>query len=290
MSLARLAVTALAVLVMLGGASHAVVSALPLDLESTGVAQGPQARLEIRLAEVVPAAGLTVATVDGTGQAIYLESSALVTTSDVTQARVLEAEGGRFSVDVTLSDEASQRMSRATAAHIGRPLAILLDGRVVAAPVVRSPIGRSALFTGNFTRAQADAIVNRLPPRVIGMQLRPAPWAAFFGGQGSAAAGQDRPSTSKDPGVTLPSVVSETKPVYTQAAKDAKIQGEVQLAVVVKADGNVGDVSVTRSLDDKYGLDQAAVDAARQWTFKPGTRDGKAVPVQVELLMRFTLK
>jgi TonB family protein len=254
------------------------------------VAQGPQAQLEIRLAEATPSAGLTAATVDGTGQAIYLQTSALVTASDVTQARVMETEGGRFSVDVTLSDEASQRMSRATAAHIGKPVAIMLDGRVVAAPVVRSPIGRSALLTGNFTRAQAEAIVSRLPPRVIGAQLRPAPWAAFFGGQGSGAAGQDRPFSSKDQGVTLPSVVSETKPVYSQAAKDARIQGEVQLAVVVKTDGNVGDVTVTKSLDDKYGLDQAAVDAARLWKFKPGTKDGKAVPVQVDLLMRFTLK
>ena len=169
-------------------------------------------------------------------------------------------------------------------------MAILLDGRVVAAPVVRSPIGRSALLTGNFTRAEAEAIVSRLPPRIIGMQLKPAPWAALFGRTASDAGGQDRPFTSKDEGVALPSVVSETKPVYTQAAKDARIQGEVQLQVVVKADGDVGDVPCRKSLDEKYGLDQAAVDAARLWKFKPGTKGGKAVPVQVELLMRFTLK
>ena len=287
MSLTRLAVTTIAVLVLMGGASRAIVSALPLDLESAGVAQGRQAQLEIRLAEAMPSAGLTAATVDGTGQAIYVQTSALVTASDVTQARVLEGGGGRFSVDVTLSDEASQRMSRATAAHIGKPVAIMLDGRVVAAPVVRSPIGRSALLSGNFTRTQAEAIVNRLPPRVIGMQLRPAPWAAFLG---RAAADQDRPFTTKDEGVTLPTVVSEVKPVYTQAAKDARIQGDIQLKAVVKADGTVGDVTVTRSLDKEHGLDQAAVDATRQWRFKPGTKSGKAVPVEVDMMMRFTLK
>ena len=243
MSLTRLVVSAMAVVALMGGASRAVVSALPLDLEGVGLAQGPQAQLEIRLAEAMPVAGLTAATVDGTGQAIYVETSALVTTADVAQARVLDAGGGRFSVDVTFRDEASQRMSRATAGHVGKPVAILLDGRVVAAPVVRSPIGRSALLTGNFTRAQAEAIVSRLPPRIIGMQLRPAPWAsAFFGRRAPSAGGQDRPFTSKDEGVTLPSVVSETKPVYTQAAKDAKIQGDVEMSVVVKTDGTVGDV------------------------------------------------
>ena len=287
MSLTRLAVTTIAVLVLMGGVSRAIVSALPLDLESAGVAQGPQAQLEIRLADAMPSAGLTAATVDGTGQAIYVQTSALVTASDVTQARVLEGGGGRFSVDVTLSDEASQRMSRATAAHIGKPVAIMLDGRVVAAPLVRSPIGRNALLSGNFTRAQAEAIVNRLPPRAIGMQLRPAPWAAFLG---RAAADQDRPFTTKDEGVTLPTVVSEVKPAYTQAAKDARIQGDIQLKAVVKADGTVGDVTVTRSLDKEHGLDRAAVDATRQWRFKPGTKSGKAVPVEVDMMMRFTLK
>jgi TonB family protein len=49
-------------------------------------------------------------------------------------------------------------------------------------------------------------------------------------------------------------------------------------------------VNVTKSLDTQYGLDQAAMDAARRWTFKPGTKGGKAVPVQVDLMMRFTLK
>jgi TonB family protein len=274
-----------------------VVAALPLSLEGVGLAQGPRAPLEIRLAEWTPAAGFTAATVDGTKQAIYLEASALVTAQDVSNARVVDAEGGRFYVEVTFREAASARMAQATSAHLGKPVAIVIDGRVVSAPVVRSPIGRSAMLTGDFTRAQAEAIVSRLPPRligaqprVIGPQLKPAPWASVFFGRTTSAADQDRPFTSKDEGVTLPSVVSDTKPEYTQEAKDARIQGLVLLAVVVKADGAVGDVKVTRSLDSKYGLDKAAVDAARLWKFKPGTKGGKAVPVEVTVEMRFTLK
>jgi TonB family protein len=290
MSPIRLVVTAVAVLALLAGATRAVVAALPLSLDGVGsLAQGPQAQLEIRLAEWMPASGFTAATVDRTKQAIYLEALALVTAQDVSSARVVPGPGGLFSVDLTFQAEASARMSRATAGHVGKPVAIVLDGRVVSAPVVRSPIGRSALLTGSFTRAQADAIVNRLPPRVIGMRLKPTPWMAAFG-RASTDAGQDRPFSSKDEGVTLPSVVSETKPVYTQAAKEAKIQGDVLMNVVVKTDGTVGEVAVTKSLDAKYGLDQAAVDAARLWKFKPGTKGGKAVPVEVQLQMRFTLK
>ncbi len=91
-------------------------------------------------------------------------------------------------------------------------------------------------------------------------------------------------------GVTLPSVVREVKPEYTDEAKAQKIQGSVSLRIVVLADGTVGDIQVTRSLDDKYGLDRQAGRAATKWLFKPGTKDGKPVPVEVELEMTFTLR
>ena len=91
-------------------------------------------------------------------------------------------------------------------------------------------------------------------------------------------------------GVTLPVVVIEVKPDYTAEAKAARIQGEVLLDTVVLADGHVGDVQVARSLDTVYGLDQQAIDAAKQWTFKPGTKDGKPVAVRVSIKLTFTLK
>jgi protein TonB len=91
-------------------------------------------------------------------------------------------------------------------------------------------------------------------------------------------------------GVTLPSVVKEVRPEYTQAAKDAQIQGTVLLQSVVLADGTIGDVTVTRSLDSKLGLDEEAVKAMKQWQFKPGTKDGQPVAVRVQVEMAFTLK
>lgn len=91
-------------------------------------------------------------------------------------------------------------------------------------------------------------------------------------------------------GVSLPSVVTSVKPQYTPQAMAAGIEGTVLLQIVVQADGNVGDVTVERSLDSELGLDKEAVSAAKQWTFKPGTKDGKAVMVRVHLEMKFTLK
>ena len=50
-------------------------------------------------------------------------------------------------------------MRAATANHIGKHVAILLDGQVVMAPVIRSPIGAAAEITGNYTKSQAERIV-----------------------------------------------------------------------------------------------------------------------------------
>ena len=91
-------------------------------------------------------------------------------------------------------------------------------------------------------------------------------------------------------GVSLPKVVREVKPDYTREAMDAMIQGSVWLECVVNEEGNVSDIQVTRSLDKEYGLDQAAIDAARQWKFEPGLKDGKAVAVRITIELTFRLK
>jgi periplasmic protein TonB len=87
---------------------------------------------------------------------------------------------------------------------------------------------------------------------------------------------------------TAPVVVKEVKPDYPTAAKSEKQQGTVVLSVTVKADGRVGDVRVDKSLTPK--LDAEAVKAAKQWRFKPGTKNGKAVPVETKLEMTFTVR
>jgi protein TonB len=95
---------------------------------------------------------------------------------------------------------------------------------------------------------------------------------------------------SEDTDITLPRVIRQVKPYYTPQAMEAKIQGVVHLAVVVLASGDVGDVVVSRSLDKEHGLDEEAIKAARQWKFSPGTRQGKAVAVEVTIELTFTLK
>ena len=90
-------------------------------------------------------------------------------------------------------------------------------------------------------------------------------------------------------GVTAPVLVKETKPQYTEGAMRRRVEGIVELKVVIKKDGTVReDVTVTRSLDAE--LDEEAIKAARLWELKPGRKDGEAVNVQVNIEMSFTLR
>jgi len=90
-------------------------------------------------------------------------------------------------------------------------------------------------------------------------------------------------------GVTLPRVLKELRPQYTSQGMRAKIQGTVMIECVVLTDGTVGDIKVVRSLDPFNGLDEAAITAAKQWRFSPGTRNGQPVPVIVTIELTFTL-
>ena len=104
----------------------------------------------------------------------------------------------------------------------------------------------------------------------------------------AAPLAQERPVPGKD--VLMPQVIRDVKPNYTASALKARIEGNVVMEAVVREDGSVGDVKVTKSLDTEHGLDEEAVKAMKKWEFKPGTKDGKPVRVAVQVEMTFTLK
>jgi hypothetical protein len=122
-------------------------------------------RFEVRLAETQPVPGLIVARLANSGDVIYLHPEMLVTNDDIAQSWVLEDGPDRFGVSVEFLQAGAQRMRQATAAHLGRPVAILIDGDVVAVPTVRSAISNAAVISGNFTRAEAERIAEGINMR-----------------------------------------------------------------------------------------------------------------------------
>ena len=85
-----------------------------------------------------------------------------------------------------------------------------------------------------------------------------------------------------------PTPVNQIQPKYPQAALDAHAEGTVWLNVLVKADGKTGDITIM-TLKGVPELAQAAIEAARQWTFTPAKKDGKAINLRVVIPFRFKL-
>jgi preprotein translocase subunit SecD len=121
-------------------------------------------RFEMRLAGEQPLPGLIVAQVSESNL-IYLHPELVLSNDDIAQSWVSQEGQTQFAVAVQFLPSGAQRIRQATAAHIGRPVAILIDGRVVMAPVVRSPIRDSAMITGRFTRAEAERIADGIAGR-----------------------------------------------------------------------------------------------------------------------------
>ncbi len=114
-------------------------------------------RFEVKLAEDHPAPGLHAVKLSAS-RSIYLHDEAVVTNGDISSARAIRL-GSQYEILVEFKPAGAAKMRAATASHIGKPVAILLDGKVVAAPVLRLPIGTSAEIDGNFTQADAERIV-----------------------------------------------------------------------------------------------------------------------------------
>jgi hypothetical protein len=123
-------------------------------------------RFEVRLAEDRAAAGLREARVPGSDRVIYLHEEIVVTNADIERSTLVQGDRpSRFGVNVEFTEAGARKMREATANHLGRPAAILIDGDVVMAPTVRAPIGASAVISGDFSRADAERIVNGIGVR-----------------------------------------------------------------------------------------------------------------------------
>jgi TonB family protein len=90
------------------------------------------------------------------------------------------------------------------------------------------------------------------------------------------------------PDVTPPAVISQVQPQYTDQARQQRLQGSVTLQIVVRTDGTAGNIQVIRSLGG--GLDEAAIEAIKQWRFRPASRNGTPVDVTISVVINFALR
>ena len=88
--------------------------------------------------------------------------------------------------------------------------------------------------------------------------------------------------------ITEPEAIEKVSPRYPEEARKAKIMGLVKLKATITDQGLVEDLEVLESPDQM--LTDAAVEATRQWRFKPALCDGKPVGVYYDLTINFSLK
>jgi TonB family protein len=88
-------------------------------------------------------------------------------------------------------------------------------------------------------------------------------------------------------GISAPTKIRNVPPVYPPLAMSANVTGVVIIEATIDTTGAVADAKVLRSIPL---LDQAALDAVKQWQFTPTLLNGQAVPVIMTMTVNFTLQ
>ncbi|HWX53213.1 MAG TPA: energy transducer TonB [Verrucomicrobiae bacterium] len=88
-------------------------------------------------------------------------------------------------------------------------------------------------------------------------------------------------------GVIAPRALYSPEPEFSEEARKVKHQGTVVLWAVIGTDGRPHNIRVEQSLG--MGLDEKALEAVRTWRFEPGTKDGRPVSVQMNIVVNFHL-
>jgi protein TonB len=87
--------------------------------------------------------------------------------------------------------------------------------------------------------------------------------------------------------VRTPQKIHDVSPVYPPIAQSARVQGIVIIEATIGEDGEVTNARILRSVPL---LDQAAIEAVRQWRYAPSMLNGVPVPVIMTVTVNFTLR
>jgi protein TonB len=220
--------------------------------------------------------------------------------------------GGNLTLQITLDEFGRVAESRATHFGIASPVMELTSASLSAGNydlrnrlkgTIVSASGKTAQMLELYdalVRAATDAVKQwRYDPPFKGpisfpVTLRfgqePAPAEMAFV---SADKGAPARALSNGPvlragfgGTKAPAKIKDVKPVYPEIAKASGVQGIVVIEVRIEPDGTVGTASVIRSIPL---LDEAALDAVKQWRFTPTLLNGEPTAVMMTVTINFTL-
>ncbi|HUQ87075.1 MAG TPA: hypothetical protein VM096_05920 [Vicinamibacterales bacterium] len=96
------------------------------------------------------------------GEALWVAPATGLTSADIARAEARTLTNGGPGVAIVLTDDGAKKMSELSKAQADKPIALLLDGKVIWAPIVRGSIGKEAVLTGGpggLTSAQIDRLL-----------------------------------------------------------------------------------------------------------------------------------
>jgi preprotein translocase subunit SecD len=112
-----------------------------------GVFLQAQGALEIRAASNTAVAGWQEMSLPG-GGTVWVSTTNALTSADIARVRPRTDANGQQTVGMVFTAEGARKMAQLSAAQANKPIALLLDGKVVWAPVVRSSIEKEATLSG----------------------------------------------------------------------------------------------------------------------------------------------
>jgi TonB family protein len=99
---------------------------------------------------------------------------------------------------------------------------------------------------------------------------------------------QQEKDKAEDPSLVKPVLIEKVVPKYPEDAREEKVSGEVVIEAYVGADGKVLEAKAIKDPDPR--LAQAALEAFKEWKFKPATVKGKPVKAKMTVTVNFALK
>jgi len=143
----------------------AAVSLLSLAHEVDDPKPAATAKVEFRRAESKPGKGLEEAIVEGNKDKVYLHQNADLTNQDIDSAFVEKFESlNQYLINVMFTKEGSKKMTKLSKEHLHKPLAILIDGKVISAPIISSELSNSCVIAGYLKKEEAERIAKLLCP------------------------------------------------------------------------------------------------------------------------------
>jgi preprotein translocase subunit SecD len=125
-----------------------------------GILNG-QTPVEIRAASASAVSGWRQMSSPG-GNPLWVAPTVQLTSADIARAEARTDADAGPSVALLLTDEGARKMTELSATQANKPIALLLDGKVIWAPVVRGSIGKEVRLTGGkggLTQAQIDRLL-----------------------------------------------------------------------------------------------------------------------------------